>query len=729
MPESLVIVESPAKAKTISKFLGRGYRVLASVGHVRDLPKSQFGVDVSANFTPRYITIRGKGKVIKELKEAARNSSRVLLATDPDREGEAISWHLAQVLGLDEDAPCRIEFHEITRSAVKESLKHVRPINDDLVNAQQARRILDRVVGYELSPFLWQKVRRGLSAGRVQSAALRIICDREREIRAFRPEEYWTIDAVLRTHDTGSRVAAASTSFVARVVRKDKHKLKLSSQADADAAVRELAEETYQVLEIQRRERRRSAAPPFTTSSLQQEAWRKLGFSASRTMRLAQELYEGLEVGAEGPVGLITYIRTDSVRVATEAQLQAREFIAANYGAQYVPTSLPVYRSKKGAQQAHEAIRPTSVNRTPESLKPYLKRDQLRLYRLVWERFVASQMTPAVFDTVTVDVTAGSYLLRANGATLKFAGFMRLYVEGQDESVSADDESAKEKDAGNGTDRLGQDKEQQLPPLNVGDPLYLEKLKPEQHFTQPPPRFTEASLIRTLEELGIGRPSTYAPTVATLKERDYVKLIDKHLEPTELGFVVVDLLSEHFPDIVDPKFTAQMEDQLDRVEEGNEDWVSVVRAFYEPFETSLAAAKKTVGRVELPVEETDVVCEQCGRKMVIKHGRYGRFLACPGYPECKNTKPLLKETGAHCPECGGRVVERRSKKGRVFYGCENYPRCEFTTWYQPAGKECPQCGKFLVRKRSRGRGEELVCVDEKCDYKEVPQGKGTQKEG
>lgn len=734
MPESLVIVESPAKAKTIGKFLGRGYRVLASVGHVRDLPKSQFGVDVAANFAPRYITIRGKGKVIKELKDAAKSSSKVLLATDPDREGEAISWHLAHVLGLNTDAPCRIEFHEITRSAVKESLKNVRPINDGLVNAQQARRVLDRIVGYELSPFLWQKVRRGLSAGRVQSVALRIICDREREVRAFEPVEYWTIEALLQkgkgaaSKPAASKQAAAgktapAASLVAKVIEKNKHKLEISSKAEAEQAVSELAKQDYRVSDIQRRDRRRNPAPPFTTSSLQQEAWRKLGFSASRTMRVAQQLYEGLEVGSEGSVGLVTYIRTDSVRIAAEAQAQARDFINATFGKDFVPASPPFYRAKKGAQQAHEAIRPTSIERTPEKVAPYLKRDQLRLYRLVWERFVASQMAPAVLDTITVDITAGPYMLRATGATVKFPGFMKLYVEGKDERPEKEADSAKggskERDAtADAPFAETENQRQALPPLEADEPLGLKKLDPEQHFTQPPPRFTEASLIKLLEELGIGRPSTYAPTVGTLRERDYVKLVEKHLEPTELGFIVVDLLKEHFRDIVDPEFTAHMEDQLDRVEEGEADWVSVVRSFYEPFATNLTTAKEKAGRVELPVEETDVVCEQCGRKMVVKYGRFGPFLACPGYPECRNTKPILKETGANCPECGGRVVERRSRKGRVFYGCENYPKCSFTTWHQPAGKDCPRCGKFLVVKRVRGRKQELACVDEQCGYRE-----------
>ena len=692
LPKTLIIVESPAKAKTIKKFVGRDYTVEASMGHVRDLPKSQLGVDIDDHFTPHYITIRGKGKLIERLRQQARQVDRVLLATDPDREGEAISWHLCQLLGIDEDSPCRIVFHEITRDAVRRALREPRPIDDNLVDAQQARRVLDRLVGYKLSPLLWRKVRRGLSAGRVQSVAVRLIVDREEEIEAFTPQEYWTLEADLERMASGE-------AFTARYYGDAEGKKELPDREAVDRLLADLEGRPFVVLGVERKERRRNPAPPFTTSTLQQEASRKLGFTVRRTMRIAQELYEGIELRGEGAVGLVTYIRTDSTRIADQALDEAAAYIARRFGPEFSNPRKQAGRRAAQAQDAHEAIRPTSVTREPDAIKDDLTADQYKLYRLIWERFVASQMAPAVLDTVTVDIGAGPHRFRATGSTVKFAGFMQLYVEGRDEGTEADGEE------GEGT----------LPDLTEGDALALKALRPEQHFTQPPPRYTEAMLVRALEEKGIGRPSTYAPIIETIQERGYVVKEDRRFRPTELGRVVTALLKEHFPDIVDVEFTARMEADLDRIEEGEREWEDVIREFYGPFSATLERAEKAIQRVALPVEETDEICEKCGRRMVIKHGRYGRFLACPGFPECRNTKPLVEKTGARCPRCGGEMVQRRSRKGRVFYGCSNYPECDFTTWDRPTAETCPECGTFLVEKRSR-QGTRLVCANPQCTY-------------
>ncbi len=688
--KSLVIVESPAKAKTIEKYLGKKYMVRASMGHVVDLPKSQFGVDIHNGFKPKYINIRGKGKIIQELKESAKKADSVFLATDPDREGEAISWHLANILDLKQDRCQRVEFHEITKRAVENSLKHPRPIDLDKVNAQQARRILDRIVGYELSPLLWRKIRRGLSAGRVQSVAVRLICEREQEIREFIKEEYWSI--------TGDFSTAKEEKFSAKLTSKGRKKLAITDEEQAQAIAAELKNLQYLITEVKRKEKLRFPAPPFTTSSLQQEAARKLGFGAKKTMMLAQQLYEGIELGEAGSDGLITYMRTDSVRVAEEAQLEAREVIKERYGPHSLPEAIPVYKTKTaGAQEAHEAIRPTRIGRVPEAVKEFLSKDQFRLYQLIWSRFTASQMRPAVMDTVGVEIKGGTYGFRASGSVLKFAGFLEVYQEGQD------DETLEE--------------EGMLPELTEGERVLLQALTPKQHFTQPPPRYTEATLIKTLEEKGIGRPSTYAPTIDTILKRNYVQLAEKRFSPTDLGQVVVDLLKQKFGQIVDYEFTAEMEEKLDQIAEGNMEWVNVLADFYGTFSQELAQAKETVERLEVPVEESDEKCEKCGRTMVYKYGRFGKFLACPGYPECKNAKPLRKVLGLKCPKCGqGEVVERKSKKGRLFYGCNKYPECDFVTWERPYKEPCPKCGSICTVKGGRNQPKQITCLNQNCDY-------------
>ncbi|HOJ77945.1 MAG TPA: type I DNA topoisomerase [Bacillota bacterium] len=683
--KSLVIVESPAKAKTIEKYLGKKFTVKASMGHLVDLPKSQFGVDIKDGFKPKYINIRGKGKIIKELKEAATKAEAIYLATDPDREGEAISWHLANTLGVEGKPIQRIEFHEITKKAVEESLKKPRAIDMDRVNAQQTRRILDRIVGYELSPLLWKKVRRGLSAGRVQSVAVRLVCEREQEINEFIPEEYWSIEGIFTTNK--------KESFSAKLHSKSNKKIEIKDEAQAKKLEQELKKADYTVSQIKHKEKTRYPAPPFTTSSLQQEAARKLNFGARKTMMLAQQLYEGIDLGDAGSDGLITYMRTDSVRVAEEAQVAAREEIKKRFGIDYLPKQAPVYKTKTaGAQEAHEAIRPTNVARHPSTVKPFLSRDQYRLYQLIWDRFIASQMNPAIISTVAVDITTGSYLFRATGSTVKFAGFLEVYQEGKDEEET--------------------ETEGQLPELIEGEKVTAKKLNLKQHFTQPPPRYTEASLIKTLEEKGIGRPSTYAPTIDTIIKRNYVQVEEKRLRPTELGQVVVDLLKKEFSQIIDYDFTAEMEEQLDKIAEGDLDWVKVLEEFYAPFSKELQKATKNIEKVELAPEESDQVCDKCGRKMIYKYGRFGKFLACPGYPECKNTKPLRKELDLKCPKCGeGTIVERKSKKGRMFYGCNRYPGCDFASWERPYKEPCPKCGSMSVAK-----GEKITCLNEKCGY-------------
>lgn len=691
MAKVLVIVESPAKAKTIAKFLGWRYIVRASMGHVRDLPRSQFGIDVENNFEPKYITIRGKGEIIKELKTAAKGASKVLLGPDPDREGEAIAWHLISLLNLDPSQPCRIEFNEITKSAIEEAVKHPRPIDLDRVDAQQARRVLDRLVGYMLSPLLWRKVRRGLSAGRVQSVAVRLICEREEEIEAFKPEEYWTITAVFQAEE--------GAVFAARLVACNGEKVDVSDAAAAEAIVKELKAARYRIQEIKKREAKRNPPPPFTTSSLQQEANRRLNFTARKTMLIAQQLYEGLDLGKEGTVGLISYIRTDSTRVSPVAQAEARRYIARRFGEEFVPSEVRQYVARGKIQDAHEGIRPTSVEREPEAVKPFLSPDQYRLYRLIWERFLASQMSSALLEVTTVEVEGESeknrWLLRAKGSVVKFPGFMKVYTEGQEDNGRAKEE------------------EVILPDLKEAAALKLEEVIPKQHFTQPPPRYTEAALVKVLEEKGIGRPSTYAPTIETILSRGYVVKKDKCLVPTELGKLVVELLKTYFPDVINVEFTAEMEEKLDHVEEGQLSWREVVREFYIPFRKTLEVADEQIKEIEVEDEVSEELCPQCGRNLVIKRGPFGRFLACPGFPECRVTRPLKEEVGANCPQCGASLIVRQSKRGRRFYGCSRYPECNYVSWDLPSGEECPECGKTMVIKNGR-RGEYLVCTNREC---------------
>lgn len=689
----LVVVESPAKAKTIGKFLGRNYLVKASMGHVRDLPKSQLGVDVEHGFEPKYITIRGKGDILKDLRGAAKGVSQVLLATDPDREGEAIAWHLQHILDLDPRSSCRIEFNEITKNAILQAVRHPRRVDSHRVNAQQARRVLDRLVGYNLSPLLWRKIRKGLSAGRVQSVAVRLIVDREYEINRFVPEEYWSLTAFLKT---GSK----APHFDARLVRVDREPVAIGSEAEMQEVLGRLKGIEYRVQTVKRKEKAKNPAPPFITSSLQQEAYRKLNFTARRTMMVAQQLYEGIDLGKkEGTVGLITYIRTDSTRISSLAQQEAAEFVVGKFGREYIPKEPRQYTGKKQAQDAHEAIRPTSVKRTPDEVKGSLTSDQFKLYRLIWSRFVASQMQSAVLDTTTVDILAGEFTFRATGSTIKFPGFMQVYIEGKDEAGLDEEEGL-------------------LPELHEGTLLRLVKLEPKQHFTQPPPRYTEATLVKTLEEQGIGRPSTYAPTIETILNRGYVAREQKQFIPTELGTIVVELLKAHFPDIIDVEFTANMEDKLDQVEDGEAEWQDVIGNFYESFHKVLVKAEQEIEEIDLADEVTEEICEKCGRNMVIKMGRYGKFLACPGFPECRHTKPLLETVGVTCPKCAGAVVVRRTKKGRKFFGCANYPECDFVSWDKPTEEICPRCGQRLVEKAGK-RGIRLVCADPNCRYEQA----------
>lgn len=689
MTKVLVVVESPAKAKTISKFLGRNYTVRASMGHVRDLPKSQFGVDVENDFSVKYITIRGKGKLLQELKNTAQKSDKILLATDPDREGEAIAWHLQHVLRIPEDVPCRIEFNEITKKAVTEAVKKPRQIDRDRVEAQQARRVLDRLVGYNLSPLLWRKIKKGLSAGRVQSVVVRLICDREEEINSFIPEEFWSITA---------RLNKDQTTFEAKLIKINEDKAELKNEQQVNEILKKLGKNNLTVDAIKKRQQKRNPAPPFTTSSLQQEAYRKLNFTAKKTMMIAQQLYEGLDLGKEiGSVGLITYIRTDSTRISEEAQKEAQQYILKKYGKDYLPEKPREYNAKGKIQNAHEAIRPTFVERNPEEIKKFISNDQYKLYKLIWDRFIASQMASAVLDVTTVDLKYDHFTFRATGSILVFPGFTKVYIEGRDDS---------EKDENN-----------ILPPLEVGEEIKVNKIVPKQHFTQPPPRYTEATLVKTLEEKGIGRPSTYAPILDTIVTRGYAVREQKQFHPTELGCVVVDLLKKYFPEIIDEEFTAQMEEKLDSIEEGNVDWKKILMDFYQPFLQELEFADKDIGRIAVAEEETEEKCEKCGRNMVIKFGRYGKFLACPGFPECQNTRPLLEETGVVCPQCErGMVVLRRSKKGKKFYGCSLYPECQYVSWDEPTGEKCPHCMSYLVKKQGKKTGERLVCSNENCKY-------------
>ena len=687
MPK-LVIVESPAKAKTIGKYLGRGYKVTASMGHVRDLPASTLGIDVENGYTPKYITIKGKQKLVKELKAEAKKCDGVLLATDPDREGEAISWHLANILGLDPSAPNRVTFDEITKKGVKEGMAHPRAINIDLFNAQQARRKLDRLVGYKLSPFLWKKVRRGLSAGRVQSVAVRLIRDRELEIENFKPDEYWNIDALLNPQ-------GEKGEFTARLAATaDGKKLTVTNKQQADGILAALDGRDYTITKIEKGKRRRQPSPPFITSTLQQDASRAFGFSATRTMRAAQTLYEGVDIAGHGTVGLITYMRTDSLRIAAEAQAAAKTFIAERWGDNYVCKTARKWKSRSAtaAQDAHEAIRPSMPELTPDEVEQSISGDTAKLYRLIWSRFMASQMADCIQDTVSASITAGGYLFRASGFRVSFDGFTALYEESTDDAKK---------------------KETALPPLEEGQTLKLKKLTADQKFTQPPPLYTEATLIHALEENGIGRPSTYAPIITTIVDRGYVEKDQKKLKTTPLGQAVNTVMMEQFPDIVNVKFSADMEKKLDVVEAGQADWVKTIDDFYQGFEKSLEQAEKNMEGKRIKVEDipTDEICEKCGRPMVIKSGRYGKFVACSGFPECRNAHPLVKDTGGLCPLDGGHMLVRKSAKGRVYYGCSNYPKCNYMTWDEPVPEKCPQCGSTLFKKKGQ-----LYCAKEGCGF-------------
>jgi len=662
--KTLVIVESAAKAKTIGKFLGPKYKVKASVGHVRDLPKSKMGIDVENGFMPQYITIRGKGPLIKEIREEAKKADRILLATDPDREGEAIAWHLSKVINSGDESKCsRIEFNEITKDAVSKAIKKPRGIDFDRVNAQQTRRVVDRLVGYSLSPLLWSKVRKGLSAGRVQSVAVRLICEREKEIEDFQTEEYWSIDVEL--------LSKRQDPFTAHLHAVKGKKPVIKNQEAADKLAAQIKKSAFTVSKIDSKKKRRPALPPFITSTLQQEAAKRLGFTSSRTMRIAQELYEGINLGTSGSVGLLTYIRTDSTRVSDEAQTEARSYIKERFGPEYVPRQPNVYKSRKSAQDAHESIRPTSVYRRPEDLKQVLSRDQMRLYKLIWNRFVASQMATALYDTVTVDISASGLLLRSSASQLTFPGHLAIYdVVDEEKDKSASKTS--------------------LPVLAEGEKVIIEAVIPEQHFTQPPPRYTDASLIKLLEEKNIGRPSTYAPIVETIIKRGYVERRTKQFHPTELGFIVVDLLKEYFPEIMEVKFTAEMEEDLDKVEEGNLSWVKIVEEFYGPFAQRLENAQEVIEKVTIPDQPADKDCPECGKPMLIKMGRFGKFAACSGFPDCRHTESINETIGVPCPECGGDIVTLKTKKGRRFYGCKNYPQCEFKSWNKPGEKSAKQ---------------------------------------
>ena len=684
MGQNLVIVESPAKAKTIGKYLGKNYIVEASMGHVRDLPKSTLGVDIEDNFNPKYITIRGKGDLIAKLKKAAKKADKVYLATDPDREGEAISWHLANILKIPQDKKCRIVFNEITKSAVKSSIKEAREINNNLVDAQQARRIVDRLVGYEISPILWKNVKWGLSAGRVQSAALKLICDRETEIKAFEPKEYWTVDCIA-TKDR--------KKFPIKLSQYKGKKIEISSKEESEKIIEELKKDKFIVTKVKKGTKTKNPLPPFTTSTLQQEASKKLNFMTKRTMSIAQVLYEGVEVKGYGTVGLITYMRTDSVRISDEAQGKALDFINSNFGKEYAPDKPRVYKSKKNIQDAHEAIRPSVIEITPEVAKNSLTSEQYKLYSLIWNRFMASQMAACELNTNSIEICNGDYKFKASGSTVKFDGFMKLYeymTEEDNEDVA-------------------------LPILKENDELNKVNIEGKQHFTQPPARYTEASFVKLLEEKGIGRPSTYVPTISLLLNRDYVNREKKNLVPTELGFIVNNIMEEYFQQIVDVDFTADMERNLDYIEEGTEEWKKVVEEFFAPLKLALDKAEKEISKVIIEDEVSDVPCDKCGRMMVIKRGRYGKFLACPGYPECKNAKPIVEEIDAPCPKCGGKILAKKSKKGKKFFGCSNYPSCDFVSWNEPLKDKCPECGEYMVLKYSKTKGNYAQCSDSNCN--------------
>ena len=685
---NLVIVESPAKAKTIKKYLGSDYEVIASMGHVRDLVKSRLSVDIKNNFEPRYEVIKGKEDLVKNLKKMAKESDAVYLATDPDREGEAISWHLAYLLGLNLEDKNRVEFNEITKNGVKNGMEAPRSIDIDLVNAQQARRILDRLVGYKLSPFISQKIRRGLSAGRVQSVAVRIIVDREEEIRKFKPEEYWSIDA--KFIPKGSRRV-----FTASLYGDENGKIKISSQEEADKIYNALKDADFVITKVRNGTRKKSPAPPFITSTLQQEASRKLGFQAKRTMKVAQELYEGIDLDGYGATGLITYMRTDSLRISNIAVESAAEYIKSEYGEKYLPAKPRVFKTRSNAQDGHEAIRPATIDFPPDKIKESLTSDQYKLYKLIWNRFIASQMAECVQKTTQADIEGNGYIFKASGYRVDFDGFTCLYTESKDEA---------------------EQKATELPPLEKNMTAKVKEIVPNQHFTQPPARYTEASLIKALEENGIGRPSTYAATISTITSREYVKREGKSLVPTELGEVSVKLMKERFPKIVNVKFTAQMEEELDTVEDGKMNWVDLLDNFYEDFDKTLKKAKTEMEgvKIQLKEDETDIICEKCGRKMVVKVGRYGKFIACPGYPECKNVKKFVEKTGVNCPKCGGDVIVKHTKSKRIFYGCSNYPQCDFVSWNEPVNERCPRCGEILFKKK--GKKPVLFCAKEGCGF-------------
>ena len=677
MSSKLVIVESPSKATTIKKYLGKGYTVVASMGHIIDLPKSDLGIDVENNYEPKYITIRGKGDLVKSLKKQAKNADKVFLATDPDREGEAISWHLANMLDIDINSKCRVTFNEITKKAVTQGIKEPRSIDVDLVDSQQARRVLDRIVGYKISPILWKKVKKGLSAGRVQSVATKLICDRENEINSFEPKEYWTIDA----HFTKDR-----KKFSAKFYGENGKKKEISSEEKATKILNAINNTDFNVSEIKEAEKKRYPAPPFITSTLQQEASRKLNFTTTRTMQAAQQLYEGVNIKGKGQIGLITYMRTDSLRISDDARNEVKQFVLDNYGTEYYPKQPKIYKTKKNAQDAHEAIRPSYVDVTPEMAKATLTPDQYKIYKLIWERFIASQMSDCIMDTVTVTLDVSSYQFKVTGSSIKFAGFTSLYSESSDEA---------------------EQKITKLPKLEQNEKLSAEKIESEQHFTQPPSRYTEATLIKSLEELGIGRPSTYSPTISTILARGYIVREKKLLSPTELGMIVNDIISEHFKDIVDVTFTANMEERLDEVEGGDRSWIKLIDEFYKPFSKELAEAEEKIGQVEIKDEVSDVVCDKCGAMMVYKQGKFGKFLACPEFPKCRNTKTIVKEVGVPCPKCGGEVIEKKSRRGKVFFGCTKFPECDFTSWNKPTTQKCEKCGNILFERT--GRGKRLFC--------------------
>lgn len=687
LAKKLVIVESPAKAKTIGKILGRGYKVVASVGHIRDLPKSTLGIDIENDYKPRYITIRGKGPIISELKKEGKKADEIYLATDPDREGEAISWHLAHVLDIKPNEKVRVEFNEITKDAIKKAIKNPRTLDYNLIDAQQARRILDRLVGYKISPLLWKKIRKGLSAGRVQSVATKLICDREVEIEEFIPQEYWSIKALLAKDKEEFEV-----NFIGKYINGKEEKIELNNEEEVKEVMANINKDKFIVQDVKKGSKRRNPYAPYTTSTLQQDASRKLGFSTKKTMSIAQQLYEGIDIKGEGTTGLITYMRTDSTRISNEALNGAKNYIIDSYGREFSNGGRQYgKKSSKDSQDAHEAIRPTNFSKNPMEIENSLTKDQYRLYKLIWDRFIGSQMTPAKYDTLSVNVLSNDYLFRATGSKLVFPGFLKIYSPGDE------------------------DKDMSIPELVSGDKLKVKNINPKQHFTQPPGRYTEASLIKTLEEIGVGRPSTYSPTIGTILARNYVLLENRSFYPTELGILVNDLLIEYFGDIINEEFTAELEEKLDEIAEGRFTWQSVVDDFYKDFHKFLVVAEEEIDKIEIKDEVTDEICEKCGKNMVIKSGRFGKFLACPGYPDCKNTKPILDKINVSCPLCEGEIIRKRSKKGRTFYGCTGYPDCKFVSWDEPVEEKCPECRSYMVIKRSK-KGNTIKCSNKDCEY-------------